>query len=30
MSDIRIEQTHNFDFATARDRAKMYLKRWRI
>ncbi len=25
MSDIRIEQTHNFDFATARDRAKQWL-----
>lgn len=25
MSDIRIEKTHNFDFATARDRAKQWL-----
>lgn len=25
MSDIRIEKKHNFDFATARDRAKQWL-----
>ncbi len=25
MSDIRIEKTHNFDFATARAKAKQWL-----